>query len=47
MITITPKKSEKASLEINARRWLHELVANISMIAMGRENIDHESSPEE
>ena len=39
--------SEKASLEIHARKWLHELVANISMIAMGREDIDHQSSPEE
>jgi len=39
--------SEKASIEIRARRWLHELIANISMIAMGRENIDYDSSPEE
>ena len=39
--------SEKASIEIHARRWLHELIANISMIAMGRENIDYDSSPEE
>ena len=39
--------SEESSLQIHARRWLHELVANISMIAMGRENIDYESSPEE
>ncbi|MEC7435726.1 MAG: glutamate--cysteine ligase, partial [Candidatus Thermoplasmatota archaeon] len=39
--------SEKASIEIHARRWLHELIANISMIAMGRENIDYDSSLEE
>ena len=39
--------SEEASIEIHARRWLHELIANISMIAMGRENIDYDSSPEE
>ena len=39
--------SQKASLEIHARRWLHELVANVSMIAMGLENIDHEFSPED
>ena len=39
--------SEKASLEIHARRWLHELVANISMIAMGLEDMHHQSSPEE
>ena len=36
--------SAQASLEINARKWLHSLVANISMIAMGRENLDHGSS---
>mgnify|MGYP003312171124 CR=1 FL=1 len=39
--------SEKSLTEVHARKWLHELVANISMIAMGRENIDHQSSPEE
>ena len=39
--------SEKASIEIHARKWLHELIANISMIAMGLENIDYESSTEE
>ena len=39
--------SEKASIEIHARRWLHELIANISMIAMGRENIDYDSSAED
>ena len=39
--------SEKASSEINSRKWLHTLIANISMIAMGRENLDYVSSEDD
>ena len=36
--------SEKSSSQINSRKWLHKLIAEISMIAMGKENLDYDSS---
>ncbi|MBA45406.1 MAG: hypothetical protein CMB31_02315 [Euryarchaeota archaeon] len=39
--------SKEASLQVINRRWLHTLVANISMIAMGMENLDYVSSLED